>query len=1318
MGADGTSTSTIVARITDASGQPVAAPSQITIALTLSGSACCTLTTATTVIPAGASDSASAPGRVTATTSAGSATITGTATGGYTGAVTSASVTTQALGQISLPPEVLVQPGGSVSFTVSLTSPAPAGGATVTLSTVNTAVATVTGSVQVAAGATQATATLTGGSTSGQTSISATSTNYTGTSTVATVKVVNISFNAVGGGPIGSVSVPATWTTQAQIQLSGAAPQGGLVVTISSADGTLAKVNGAATGSVAIAGGQLTSPAFNVDGVAAGQTTLTASAPGVTSASIPAYISAAPALSLNGDGAWVGAGMHRSFNVHLNAPAPPAGVSVTLSDTNPAAANPPVAQFTVTSGSQDFSYELDGIAVGTATLKATASGWADSNLITVNVANPTLYLYPGLSTPVTTLTTSNGSVYIQVQTPNCGACDTLNADTVIDFTVTASPAGILPVPPSITITKGNNWTGWLSVGQATAQGTYAITATTSGLPPYTLQSSGPSNTVTVTQPSISLSGDGATVGAGMHRNFHVHITNPATFPGLAVTVTPADATIANPASAQVMVPTGSQDVDYELDGLAAGSTTLKATATGWADSNLITVNVANPTLYLYPGLASPVSTLTASNGSIYVQIQTPACGACDVVTADTVINFTVTGSPAGIVPAPASVTITKGNNWTGWLGVGQATAQGTYSITASTTGLPPFTTITSGASNTVTVVQPSISLSGTGAFLGAGMHRNFHVHLSDPAPANGVNVTLAGFDPAIANPPVAQFTIAATTQDYDYELDGIAAGTTSLQATAVSWAPSNVITVNVANPTLNLYPGLSSPVSTLTTSNGSVYVQILTPNCGACDNLTAPATIDFSVASSPAGILPTPPSVVIPAGNNWTGWLGVGQATSPGTYSVTASTLSLPPGTLISSGPSNTVTVTQPRLTLNGDGAWVGAGMYRNFHVHLSDPAPGGGLLVNLAATSTTIAAVPSTITVPAGSQDVDYEVDGVAAGATTITAAANLWSGSSINVNVSNPTLNLYPGLSSPVTTYTVSNGSFYVQVVTPNCGACDSVLQPTQIDFTVSGTPGIISAPASYIIPKGTNWTGWLAAGQATVTGTYSITASTSSLAPFAPVSSNPTNTVTVVLPYITLSNNGAWLGAGMHRNFHVHLSDPAPAAMIVTLSGFDPAVATPTVTQLSLAAGAQDIDYELDGIAAGTTTLQATANTPWQPSNTITVNVANPVLSIYGPGSPITVATTSDSFYVQIQTPNCGACDVLNAGTSISFTILDAQGNPSTLVPVPPAAPVAAGQNWTGWLAVGQPTGAGAFYLRATASTLAGAPTVTSGLVTVNP
>jgi hypothetical protein len=189
-------------------------------------------------------------------------------------------------------------------------------------------------------------------------------------------------------------------------------------------------------------------------------------------------------------------------------------------------------------------------------------------------------------------------------------------------------------------------------------------------------------------------------------------------------------------------------------------------------------------------------------------------------------------------------------------------------------------------------------------------------------------------------------------------------------------------------------------------------------------------------------------------------------------------------------------------------------------------------------------------------------------------------------------------------------------------------------------------------------------------------------------------------------------------MHRNFHVHLSDPAPAAMIVTLSGFDPAVATPTVTQLSLAAGAQDIDYELDGIAAGTTTLQATANTPWQPSNTITVNVANPVLSIYGPGSPITVATTSDSFYVQIQTPNCGACDVLNAGTSISFTILDAQGNPSTLVPVPPAAPVAAGQNWTGWLAVGQPTGAGAFYLRATASTLAGAPTVTSGLVTVNP
>src|SRR5205823_4950337 len=208
-----------------------------------------------------------------------------------------------------------------------------------------------------------------------------------------------------------------------------------------------------------------------------------------------------------------------------------------------------------------------------------------------------------------------------------------------------------------------------------SQGTYSVSASTSGLPPFTLQSSGSSNTVTVTQPSISLTGDGATLGAGLHRNFHVHLTNPAVFPGVQVTVTAADASIANPASPQVTVATGSQDADYELDGLAAGSTTLKATAAGWADSTLITVNVANPTLYLYPGLASSVSTLTASNGSIYVQIQTPNCGACDVVNAGTLIDFAVTGSPSGILPTPASVTIAKGDNWTGWLGVGQATAQ-------------------------------------------------------------------------------------------------------------------------------------------------------------------------------------------------------------------------------------------------------------------------------------------------------------------------------------------------------------------------------------------------------------------------------------------------------------------------------------------------------------------------------------------------------------------------------------------------------------------------------------------------------------------
>jgi hypothetical protein len=223
--ADGSSQSHITATAVDSSGAPVAAPSAITVTLASSNPTCCPLTTGTTTIAAGQSDSSAAQAVVTSTTSAGSSSITGTATDGTNSFPVSPATVTTTLNSIGLPAQVLAPPGGTSTFNFSVSPAAPVGGLTVSFTTLNTAVATVTPSVALAAGATGGSATLTGVA-NGQTTITASAPGYATTSTVATVEVITISFNS------SSYYLPATRTATGVINLSAAAPSGGLVVNL------------------------------------------------------------------------------------------------------------------------------------------------------------------------------------------------------------------------------------------------------------------------------------------------------------------------------------------------------------------------------------------------------------------------------------------------------------------------------------------------------------------------------------------------------------------------------------------------------------------------------------------------------------------------------------------------------------------------------------------------------------------------------------------------------------------------------------------------------------------------------------------------------------------------------------------------------------------------------------------------------------------------------------------------------------------------------------------------------------------------------
>ncbi|HVC99751.1 MAG TPA: hypothetical protein VNG93_01225, partial [Candidatus Dormibacteraeota bacterium] len=430
----------------------------------------------------------------------------------------------------------------------------------------------------------------------------------------------------------------------------------------------------------------------------------------------------------------------------------------------------------------------------------------------------------------------------------------------------------------------------------------------------------------------------------------------------------------------------------------------------------------------------------------------------------------------------------------------------------------------------------------------------------------------------------------------------------------------------------------------------------------------------------------------------------VGQATSGGTYTLTATATNLPGAPSLTSG---TVTVNQPIITLSDHNAFLGVDLHRNFSISLSNPAPTGGLTISVASTDPTVASVLSpTVTVPAGQSYVYFEVDGLKPATTTITASAGGWTGDSASITTVNAVLQM-SGPSSPVTTLTPSD-SFTVYVYTPNCGYCDVVNAAAGESIGFSVGAGIVPTPANLTIAQNGYYVSGLV-GQATSTGTYSLTATAAGLNGSPSITSG---TVTVTAPYLSVSDNGSVVGAGLHRSFSVSLSNPAPTGGLpLVISGFASGTANVPSPSFTVAAGANYAYFEVDGIAAGTTGVTASAS-GWT-SATSNFTVINPVLQMTGPSSPVTTLTPSDSFTVYVYTPGCGYCDVATAAVSVTPSI-----NTTTpgIVPTPAGMTIAAGADYVS-SSIGQPTTTGTFTLTLATSSLPGSPTITSPTITVN-
>ena len=274
------------------------------------------------------------------------------------------------LASLSLDPSIVVS-GSTSTGTVSLATPAPAGGVTVMLASENPSAAIVPASVTVPAGATSATFVV--------------STNWSGSGWTA----FNISASVDGAtrsawfriGPatiasalsIAPSSLPGGDSATATVTLNTAASAGAAVVALSSSNPAVANVP--ATVSVPAGTSAATFTVSTSSVPVATSVTISGTYGGATrSAALTVTpLIALSAVSLNP--ASVTAGSASTGTVLLTAPAPPGGTAVTLSSSNPSIATVP-ASVTVPAGaiSATFAASTPACASGSVTISAAYAG--------------------------------------------------------------------------------------------------------------------------------------------------------------------------------------------------------------------------------------------------------------------------------------------------------------------------------------------------------------------------------------------------------------------------------------------------------------------------------------------------------------------------------------------------------------------------------------------------------------------------------------------------------------------------------------------------------------------------------------------------------------------------------------------------------------------------------------------------------------------------------------------------------------------------------------------------------------------------------
>ena len=620
---------------------------------------------------------------------------------GYASALATVAVRGKAL---VLPSSVVVAPAGSTNVTVEVTEPAPAGGLTVSLAVAQTSLAQAPATVLIPAGQSRVSFSI-NGKALGTTTLTATATGYQSGQTSVNVDAISLNTD-----PAADLVMNEELSRTVRVQLSKAAPQGGITVSVVSQSTAIAAVSPA---EVFVPTGQIyaTVP-VTVNALTKGKTAIDISAPGLIGKVLNVEVREKFGLRITrqgGGSAIVGKGLYsyssdyiyvaRLINGTVGSGAD--AVTVNLRCVDASICNVP-ATVMIPAGRSSVFFSVTGVDVGSSQIEATAEGATPSEPLPVEVILPTV-IFQNIDTNRTTSSVRD-DFRIALRVPGARYADNQYAANPLSINIglsDQSPAGVVNgiynqagnLITQMTIERGQSRSAFAYVAQPAAAGTYRVSADIAGL----VNAKSDVQTVSDAQDGLRLGrigGGSAIVGKGLYslssdEIYVERLINGEVGSGAdAVTVNlrcVAASVCTVPAT--VTIPAGRSSVFFSVTGVDVGSTQIEATAAGF-DSSVLNAETINPVLILRNAPGSLI--VGQTNNSIYISAQVPGARYSQNQYPSVDLPITFTSS----VPSVGAVTHTV--IWPARSGSSSratftAISPGTTQITASSPGFVPAT---------------------------------------------------------------------------------------------------------------------------------------------------------------------------------------------------------------------------------------------------------------------------------------------------------------------------------------------------------------------------------------------------------------------------------------------------------------------------------------------------------------------------------------------------------------------------------------------------------------------------------------------------